>query len=290
MKKKIGVVTPTGNVGRNTVERLLQLDADVILIGRSNQQESLKEAIQAGAEFRIASHDDQMALVEATRGVSSFMWLTPPNMNSDMETWYVETAQNAARAIQQNGIERVVHVSAVGAGTKEGLGTVSYIGKTEEILNKVSSNIVHLRPGYFMENLLLQKNNLEAGKLLLPFAPDHDVPWISAIDIGRFAANYLHDRSWAGQWQRNLLGPENLNGIELATRLSRILRRNIEYVQQSFDEVRQSLKLAGLNPAAIQELILLYRALGDNDGVYATPRTSESITPTTLSQALESYF
>ncbi|XGV97600.1 MAG: hypothetical protein ACAF41_01365 [Leptolyngbya sp. BL-A-14] len=118
----------------------------------------------------------------------------------------------------------------------------------------------------------------------LLFASDHDIPWISTDDIGDGAAKYLLNDRWAGQWTRNLMGPENLTLPETAAVLSQVLDRSIQYVQVTIEAVQQQLALTGATPDAQRELGNLFRALGNPDGIYATARTPEAVTSTTFKQ------
>jgi uncharacterized protein YbjT (DUF2867 family) len=113
---------------------------------------------------------------------------------------------------------------------------------------------------------------------------DHDILWISTDDIGDKAARYLLDDRWAGQWTQNLMGSENLTLPEATTILSRVLNRSIQYVQVTVESIQQQLALAGATPDVQRELGDLYHALGNPDGIYATARTPEAITPTTFEQ------
>jgi uncharacterized protein YbjT (DUF2867 family) len=72
---------------------------------------------------------------------------------------------------------------------------VSYIGDTERRFNETGASVVHLRPGYFMQNLLQADLMRTKGIVTFPYAEDHDIPFISAVDIA--AAHYLLDPSWA---------------------------------------------------------------------------------------------
>jgi hypothetical protein len=44
--------------------------------------------------------------------------------------------------------------SRLGAGADTNLGTVTFVGTVEMIFNQTDSNVLHLRPSYFMENFL----------------------------------------------------------------------------------------------------------------------------------------
>jgi uncharacterized protein YbjT (DUF2867 family) len=280
--KKIAVTTPAGQIGKHVVKALLKSGHPVVAVGLERHRTEFTDSIGKGLEFRAASHDDSASLIDATADASALFWLTPPTTSMSMREWYETTSLAAAKVIERNKFDRVVNISSLGAGMRAGLGTVSYVGKVEEKLNKVARNIVHLRPGYFMENLLLQRNQLANGYFEFPYAPDHDLPWISAADIGESAAHYLSDPSWSGKLYVPLMGPENLTCVELAEKLSKVLGKKIEYRQTRFSDLRESLIKAGLTSPIASELTETMMALGDSNGIYAHPRTHETATRTTI--------
>ena len=125
------------------------------------------------------------------------------------------------------------------------------------------------------------------GRFAFTYAPDHDIPFVSTDDIGDVAARYLLDDSWAGQWSRNLMGPANITLTEAAEILSKALNKTVVYRQNSLDDAGQELTNFGLPETIKRELIDLFKALGDPDGVYATARTFEAFTPTTFKKFVE---
>ncbi len=107
---------------------------------------------------------------------------------------------------------------------------------------------------------------------------------ISTDDIGDEAAKYLLDDGWAGQWTRNLMGQENLSLSQTTAILSQLLNRPLEYVQVTIESMQERLASIGATPDVQRELGNLFHALGDPNGVYATVRTPEAVTPTTFEQ------
>jgi uncharacterized protein YbjT (DUF2867 family) len=281
---KIVIAAASGNVGRRTAEKVVQAGAETILLTR--QPEKLADLATQGATVQPVSSDDPQGLIEVTQKADALFWLTPPQLNApSLRDWYRQTAIIAARAVQENHIKRVVNISSVGAGAGTDLGTVTFAGTVETIFNQTGSNVLHLRPGYFMENFLEQIKFIQQDNAIyFPYANDHDIPWISTDDIGDEATRYLLDDRWAGQWTRNLMGPENLTLSKTTAILSRVLHRSIDYVQVTVESIQQQLALAGATLDVQQELGNLFRALGDPDGIYATARTPEAITPTTFEQ------
>jgi uncharacterized protein YbjT (DUF2867 family) len=284
---KIAIAAASGNIGRRTAEKVVKAGAETILLSRRPEQ--LADLVAQGAIVKSISSDDAPGLIAATKNVDALFWLTPPKLDVfSLSDWYTQTAIAGARAVRENGIDRVVNISAIGAGAKPNLGTVSFTGNVEAIFNQTGANILHLRPGYFMENFLIQVDSIRRDHTVsFPYPSDHDIPWISTDDIGDEAAKYLLDDRWAGQWTRNLMGAENLTPLETAAILSRVLNRPIEYAQVTIESIQQQLAFFGATPDVQTELGHLFRALGDPDGVYATARTPEAITPTTFEQFVQ---
>ncbi len=281
---KIVIAAASGNVGRRTAEKVVQSGAETILLTR--QPEKLADLAAQGATVQPISSDNLQGLIEVTQKADALFWLTPPKLDApSLRDWYRQTAMIGAKAVEENRIQRVVNISSVGAGSGTDLGTVTFAGTVETIFNQTGSNVLHLRPGYFMENFLEQVKFIQQDSAVyFPYASNHDIPWISTDDIGDEVARYLLDDCWSGQWTRNLMGPENLTLSEITAILSQVLNRSIDYVQVTVESVQQQLALLGATPNVQQELGNLFRALGDPDGIYATARTPEAITTTTFEQ------
>jgi uncharacterized protein YbjT (DUF2867 family) len=281
---KIVIAAASGNIGRRTAEKVIQAGAETVLLARN--PEKLADLVERGAIVHSISSDDCQGLIEVTQQADALFWLTPPKLDvSNIRDWYLHTATAGANAVRANNIPRVVNISSIGAGAKPNLGTVSFSGDVESIFNETGANVVHLRPGYFMENFLTQVEAIQHDCVVrFPYPSDHDIPWISTDDIGDVAAQYLIARHWAGQWTRNLMGPENLTLLETTRILSQVLDRSIDYVRVSIESLQQQFAAMGATTEVQQEMGDLFRALGDLDGVYATARTLDAITPTTFEQ------
>ncbi len=286
---KIAIAAATGNIGRRTAEKVIQAGAETVLLAR--HPEKLADLTERGSTVKPItvkpiSSDDPQGLIEATQNVDALFWLTPPNLTvPSLRDWYTQTAMAAALAVRENKIQRVINISSLGAGVAPNLGTVSFVGTVERILNETRANVLHLRPGYFMENFLEQVESIQqAHTISFPYESNHDIPWISTDDIGDVAAQYLLDDCWAGQWTRNLMGSENLTLLEATAILSKILDCPLQYIEVTVESIQQRFASVGATSDVQQELGNLFCALGDPNGVYATARTPEAVTPTTLEQ------
>ena len=280
---KIVIAAASGNIGRRTAEKVIQAGAETVLLSR--HPEKLADLVAKGATVKPIGSDDTPGLIEATQNADALFWLTPPKLDvPSLYDWYIQTATAGATAVKENRIERVVNNSSIGAGAKPNLGAVSFCGDVEAIFNQTGASLLHLRPGCFMENFLpSQVEFIRRDRTVnFPFPSEHDMPWISTDDIGDVAAKYLIDDAWSGQWTRNLMGSENLTLSQITEILSKMRGHPIEYFQVTIESFQQSLALMGATPDVQREIRNMYLNLGDIDGVYATARTPEAVTPTTF--------
>lgn len=283
---KIAIGAAAGNVGSRTARQLSAAGLETILIGRSGSHLSALDL--PNAQIRPADMSDAQQVVKATQGADALLWLVPQTLTvPGLKGLYEAVTAAGVAAVRANRIKRVVLVSSLGAGMADHLGTITYAAEMEQAFYETGCHVVALRPGYFMENFLLQRHDiLEHGFFAFPYEEDHDIPFVSTDDIGDVAAAYLSDATWAGQWTRNLMGPRNLTLPGAARLISTVLGRPVQYRKVTYEAVAQQFAALGASATVQQELDDLYRALGDPHGAYATPRTLEANTPTFLEQVI----
>jgi uncharacterized protein YbjT (DUF2867 family) len=280
---RIVVGAAAGHIGRRTAEKLITAGAETVLVVRS--VEKVAQLVNRGASAVAIDLADGPAVTKASADADAIFWLTPPNLTAeDLRKWQTQTAGAAAMAVRENGIAHVVNVSTIGAD-RSSCRSISVMGEVEEILSESCANVVHLRPGYFMENLLNQAVSLRTKReFYFPYAPDHDLPWVSTDDIGDIAAEYLLDARWNGHCHRDLMGPANLTPVEVAENIARVCGHPVNYVQIPIDSFIGSLKSAGASQDVQEKLGELLRELGDPQGIYSASRRPEASTATTIEE------
>lgn len=285
-KLTIAIAAATGNVGSRVARQVAAQGATPLLLGQSLAR--LQALAVPGATCAVADLTQPAQVVAATAGADALLWLAPPTLAApSLAGWYAQLTQAGVAAMARNQIKRVVLVSSLGTTTQPGHGTVTYTGYMEQAFKQLGEavSVLALRPGYFLENLLLQVPRLRAhGEFGFPFASAHDIPFISTDDIGDAAARHLLGTHWAGHWALNLMGPENLTLTQVADRLSALAGRPLRYHQDSLADVTRQFAQLGATPVVQREMSELLVTLGDPHGPYATPRTPEASTPTTLEQ------
>lgn len=288
---KIAIAGATGNIGSRIVQQLVETDHQLILLSRNIEAAThLASDTVHLLNTDIANKEEVIA---NTKGADALFWMVPPLIHvSSLKDLYRSVTSAGIAAVKQNGIKKVVLLSAIGAGAKEHLGTVSYVGDMEQAFDDLKGvDVLALRPGYFMENFLAQKELiLNIGVFNFPYDPEHDIPFVSTDDIGDTAAKYLTDQSWSGHWKLHLMGKENLTMTQIEKLFSQALNRNVRYEQVPIDHFRELFRSFQANETVIEEMVELFEALGDPNGVYALPRTFEATNKTSFDQFIERKF
>lgn len=190
----------TGNTGKVLTEALLAKGQKVRVIGRS--AERLQEFARKGAEPFVSAAGDATALTRAFTGARAVYALIPPDMTTqDFRAHQERVGDALATAIEKSAVLYVVSLSSIGANLREGAGPVSGLHSFEQKLNRIATiNVLHLRPGYFMENLLMQVQLVQMmGLMGGPLRADLPVALIATRDIGQVAAEEFLQLRFSGQ-------------------------------------------------------------------------------------------
>ena len=283
---RIAITTPTGHVGSAVADFLLDLGGDVSVKLLGRRPEGLRKFTERGAQMLIGSQDDADFLTKATQDVDGLLWVTPPGYGSDdVRAFQNRLGKAAATAVRTNRVPRVVNLSSIGAQYPSGVGPINGLHDVEKWLDDAASNITHLRPGFFFENLLWQLDSIKKwGRISLPLSGSQRYPMIATRDIGSVAAQRLMDQKWTGHYVRELHGPANLSFDEAAGILSKVLGRKIVYAECDRQELRQFLLDHAVSENAADLMLEMYDATDTGKLRPIQPRTSETTTPTTLAE------
>lgn len=278
----IAVTTPTGHIGSRVARLLVQAGVRPLLLLRDPAK--LDPALREASEIRIVDQDDAASVVAATKGVDTLFWLNPPDYASeDPIGAYVGKGRNAAEAVKENGVRRVVFLSSMGAELRHGAGLVDGLGQTEELLDATGASILHLRPGFFFTNFFQQVDGLKQGVYAAPAPADTAMPYVDPRDIGDIAAARLLDPNWTGRHTQGVHGPKDLTFAESAAIVSEATGKAIAYQEVPDDAFHDALLQMGMPKAVADGYLQLY--VGLRSGFTPDdPRTFATTTPTTLGE------
>jgi uncharacterized protein YbjT (DUF2867 family) len=240
-----------GHTSKPLISALLDAGQEVKVIGRN--ADNLKDLVRKGAVAAIGSVEDVDFLKKSFTGADALYTLVPPNLLvADWKGYIGQIGINYASAIRSSGIKYVVNLSSVGSHMPEGAGPVSGLHNVEETLNQLADvNIIHLRPGYFFENLFgsvgmvknmnLLGSNYGAAVRMVLADPD---------DIAAVAVEELLHLNFKGHSIRYICSDERTTG-----EIAQVLGKAIGKPELPWVEFTDEQSLSGLMQAGFSEEI-----------------------------------
>lgn len=281
----------TGNIGSRTADTLLAKGEKVRVIGRNAAR--LQSFVDRGAEAFVGDLRDRVFVTNAFSGAKAVFTMIPPNYTvSDFRAYQNEISESLANAIERSGVKCVVNLSSQGADLPEGSGPILGLREQELRFRHLEGvNVLHLRPTYFMENLLMNIPLINrmgiAGSAVhgdLKFA------MIATRDIAEFVAERLLRRDFAGNKVQDLLGERDISLNEAMTIIGRrIGLPDLKYVQFLYEDAAKGLMDMGMSEDVSSLFMEMCEAL--NNGLFSVgrPRTANNTTPTSIEEFAETF-
>jgi uncharacterized protein YbjT (DUF2867 family) len=282
MEARMYVITgATGNTGHIITKELLSKGQKVRAIGRS--AERLQALVALGAEPFVADVRDQQALTKAFTGARAVYAMIPPDVTSpDFRGEQDRTSDALAAALTATKVPYAVSLSSIGADKPDKTGPVVSLHNLEQKLNQISGlTVLHLRPGYFMENTLGQVGAIQAGGMTAgPLPPDLKLTMIATRDIGAVAAEELLNLNFKQKQTRELLGQRDLDMTEATAIIGEAIGRpEVAYVRLPDEQFRQALTSFGMSENFANLILEMSAALASGYMRALEPRSVRNTTP-----------
>ena len=281
----------TGHTGRIITETLLKAGKKVRVIGRDAAR--LKDLTDKGAEAAIGNVEDVAFLTKAFSGATAAYILIPPNLQApDILAYQAKIGEAQTQAIRDAGVKYVVHLSSIGAHSPVGTGPVAGLFYQERRLNKLpDTHVLHLRPGYFMENML---NNIGMIKGMGinggPLSPDVKMGLIATRDIGAYAAKRLLALDFSGKEVQELIGARDMSPQEFTSALGAAIGNvDLKWVQFPGEDALKAMVGMGISTSMAQSFVDLSKFISEGGGNVVI-RDAENTTPTTGEQFAKEIF
>lgn len=278
------VMGATGHIGRIVTERLLRAGHQVRVMGRSADR--LKGLVGQGAISHAGAFDDADLLIRAFGGVDGVFAMIPPDYTTGNFLAYQDRVGSAiARAVDTTRVPSVVNLSSIGAHLSGKTGPIRGLHKQETRLNDIRDlRVVHLRPGYFMENLLWSIPTIQSlGINGSPLKGGLPIPMVATRDIGAKAAEFLADLQFRGQTAFEFVGPKPVTMQEATSVLGKAVGQpDLKYVQFPYEEAEQAMLAAGMKPDVVGLFIEMDRGLNDGLIRATQPMTQDRLGTTSI--------
>jgi len=287
----IVVAGATGHTGSVVAEKLLAAGEKVRVVGRS--AEKLQRFVTQGAEAFVGDVTDAAAMTRAFTDADAVYAMIPPSMaEKDFYAYQARIAESLASAIEKAAVKHVVALSSIGADKPEKCGPVTGLHRFEQRLNMLGGvNLLHLRPGYFMENLLQFIGLIKAmGMMAGTLRGDLPIAMIATRDIGSAAAEALAKRDFSGRQTRELHGAREVTMSEAAAVIGRAIGKSLSYSKMPEMVVKPALARMGLSDDMARLLLEMLDAMNSGWMAPQEPRSPANTTPTTIEAWVEEVF
>jgi uncharacterized protein YbjT (DUF2867 family) len=280
----IVITGATGRTGSVAAEALIAKGEKVRAVGRNAKK--LEVLTQKGAEAFAGNVEDAASMTKAFEGAAAVYLVVPEDSSQqDMRAHQERVTDSYAAAVANAHVPHVVALSSIGAQHAEKTGPIVGLHNMEQKLNRIAGlNVLYLRPGYYMENLLMSLAPLRSmGTLPGGLVSDVPMPWIATRDIGAYAAERLHARDFSGNSIQELHGQRDISMKEAASVVGNAIGKpKLGYMQVPFMMLEPALVQMGLPKSTAALLVEMWK--GANAGLIKPlePRSAKNTTPTTL--------
>jgi uncharacterized protein YbjT (DUF2867 family) len=285
------VTGATGNIGTALVHQLLGQGHRVTAVARPSTR--LEALAAAGATPKAGDLHDAAFLTEALRGADAAFLMIPPNVTApDVLAHMRRVGEATAQAVRAAGLRRAVHLSSIGADAPAGTGPVVGLHHQEARLNAIDGlSVAHLRPAYFMENLLTNVGMIQhLGIMGSGMRPELAFPMVATKDIAAKAAELLTQDFAAGS-VHYVLGPHNYSQQDAARVIGQAIGRpELTYVQFPYADAKQGMLGAGLSENMADLYDEMTRNMNEEKVMVHEVRTAASASPTTLEEFVGTVF
>jgi uncharacterized protein YbjT (DUF2867 family) len=244
----------TGNIGSALIQQFTAAGIPVRALVRS--PEKAKQIETDNVEIAIGDFSQPEQLKSALQGVKKLFLL------SSLEPQMPQLQQQAIQIAKQMDVEHVVKLSVEGADPQSTLSVNRWHGEVEEYLEASGLAWTNLRPGYFMQNLLMSTATIKTQNSFFTVRDE----MTAAIDARDIAAVAFETLTQAGHEQQSyhLTGAEILSFSDMLQQLGQIIGRKLQLVQLTPADYRQGMASAGLPEWLLDSLMEM---------VSASPRT-----------------
>ncbi len=177
----------------------------------------------------------------AFRGVDKVFLITPPNPNQVIQT------KNGIEAAKRTGSPFIVRLSA--GAVREMPGALPRISgqhaKTDAMLRAFGLPYNIIKPHNFMQGTMMAAQTVASEGVVYMAVKDGKIGMIDVRDIADVAVKVLTEDGHEGKTY-TLTGPESISFHDVAAALSKVLGKQVDYVNVPLDAARQAMISMGL--------------------------------------------
>lgn len=275
----VGAGGAHGATGNRAARALLEMGLPVrAFVHHDDDRSAALKAL--GAQIVVGDIGDFNTARAAVEGVQRAYFTYP------LDAGLLTATTTFAAAARQARVESIVNMSQVTARPDHPSPAARGHWLAERVLDWSGIGVTHIRPPYFLENLLTIANPAairDEGMIKLPYGQGKHAP-IAGEDLARVAVGVLLNPSPHHGKTYVATGPESLSMAEQADTFSRVLDRPVQYVDIPVEEWAQALAQSGFPPLLVEHLseVAETHKHGEQDIVTDVVETVGGTPPTSL--------
>lgn len=247
---KILITGALGNVGSFVIEHLNNMGEKIVAADISIDKLNEKYKNYENIDLVYFDLTETSTFDNALKNVDRVFLMRPPHLGNpkDLLPFIL--------ALKKANIKLVAFLSLMGVENNP----IPPHHKIEKLIEKNHLPYVHIRPGFFMQNLsgVHAYEIKEYNQIFVP-AGKSKTSFIDAKDIGLGIATVLSSPHKHINTTYTITGPESLTYQAIAKILSNILKRDITYAKPSFLKYRKRyIKKRGLDKSYVNITLILY--------------------------------
>jgi uncharacterized protein YbjT (DUF2867 family) len=156
----------------------------------------------------------------------------------------VELQGNVIAAAKRANVRHIVKLSAIGVGPDSPISLARWHWQTEKQVEESGIPFTHLRPHFFMQNLLGYAT-IKEQSALYGSMKDGKISMVDVHDIATVAARVLTEDIHEGKTYE-ITGPEAISYTEVAEKLSAAIGKKVTYVDVPLEASRKAMLDMGM--------------------------------------------
>lgn len=225
----------TGGIGGEICRLLGQ--AGVPFKAMCRKPEQVEHFKGEGVEAVMGDFDRPETLDGVMEGCDRLFLITPPTPDQ------VEQEKAAIDAAKRAGVARIVKISASDGNIRSTVPWAKSHALIDHYLRDAGIGWTILKPTAFMQNFFWFKDPIAKG-FLPQIAGKGSVSWVDTRDVARVAAKVLTEDGH-NHATYFLTGPETLDMKEAASRLSKVTKHKVRYLDLPNPIFKAILRLTG---------------------------------------------
>jgi len=280
------IIGGTGHTGKPIALGLMEKGHKVRIVSRN--ADKAKELIDKGAEHFSGSSQDTAFLKRAFEGADALYAMIPFDYSASDYTAMQESHVKAiAEALKGSTIKYVVTLSSVGAHLTSGGGVVQGLHTMEQLFNTLAGvNVLHLRPTYFLENVLGMIGMIKMmGILGTPMKGDLKLPMVATKDIAAVGLKHLLALDFSGKSHEYILGARDYSYNEIVQIFGKAIGKpDLNYVQFPYQDAKMGMMQMGMGESVSEKLVEFVKGINEGRVQEDFKRTPGNTTPTTAEE------